>query len=293
MDNDQWTVGKLLGWTADYLRQHGAENPRLDAEILLAEARACDRISLYMQFEEIPPDEQRARFRELVKQRAVGTPVAYLVGHREFFSLPFLVTPEVLIPRPETELLVIQLLDLAKALSPQDEPLRVADVGTGSGIIAICAARHLSAAKVLALDISSAALRVARKNAQDLAVDSRIDFIAGDLLAPVGDACKFHIIASNPPYVAAHEMGTLSRDVRDFEPHTALCAGERGTEVMEHLIPQAAVRLEPQGWLILEISPMIEQAVVELIARESSLQLGPRSKDLAGQPRVVTAQKTP
>src|SRR5262245_51907041 len=142
--SDSWTIGRLLGWTADYLAQHGSDSPRLDAEVLLAYARSCKRIELYTSFEELAADELRTRFRELVRRRAEGVPVAYLVGHREFFSLDFRVTPDVLIPRPETELVVVTLLDQIKATGPLDRPLAIADVGTGSGVIGITVAKRAS-----------------------------------------------------------------------------------------------------------------------------------------------------
>src|SRR5690349_22822695 len=138
MSTDSWTIGRLLKWTTDFLKQRGAESPRLDAEVLLAHARGCERIQLYTSFEEDASETLRADFRALVKRRSEGTPVAYLVGKREFYSLPFEVTPDVLIPRPETEHLVVELLDRAKEF-PAGTALEIADVGTGSGIIAICA----------------------------------------------------------------------------------------------------------------------------------------------------------
>ncbi len=148
---DDWTIGRLLAWTTDYLKRQGADSPRLDAEILLAHARHCQRIELYTSFDQLADEPARETFRELVRRRAEGTPVAYLVGHKEFYSLSFRVSPDVLIPRPETELLVVRVLDIAKAY-PADKagvaeanasPFAIADVGTGSGIIAISAAKHL------------------------------------------------------------------------------------------------------------------------------------------------------
>ena len=154
-------------WTTDYLKQHRSQSPRLDAEVLLAQARGCKRIELYTAFDQIADDATRTAFRELVSRRAKGEPVAYLVGKREFFSLSFRVTRDVLIPRPETETLVVRLIDLAKHFATNDQCPRIADVGTGSGIIAICAAKYLPEAKVMAIDSSEMALAVARQNAAD------------------------------------------------------------------------------------------------------------------------------
>src|SRR5882757_1408341 len=145
---DSWTVGRLLSWTIDYLSKHGAENPRLEAEVLLAHARNCRRIDLYTTFGDTASEDTRTAFRELVKRRAGGTPVAYLVGHREFYSLDFEVTPDVLIPRPETESLVVALLDRIKQRPAANSSIEIADVGTGSGILAVCAAKFIPAAHV-------------------------------------------------------------------------------------------------------------------------------------------------
>lgn len=286
---ETWTVGRLLEWTSGYLKERGAESPRLDAEVLLAEARQCRRIDLYTTFDEIPADEIRTAFRELVRRRAEGTPVAYLVGRREFYSLPFRVTPDVLIPRPETEFLVVALLDLAKA--DPSQTCRICDVGTGSGIIAICAAVHLPQCQVTAIDISPAAIEVATENARTHGVDQRIEFVTGDLLADLPADREFDIVASNPPYVSTRELEQLASDVADHEPHLALAAGPRGTDVIERLIPQAAERLRPGGHLLMEISPMIEMAVRELVAADSRFELRPTIKDLAGLARVVSAQR--
>jgi release factor glutamine methyltransferase len=287
---DSWTIGRLLQWTTDYLKQHGAESPRLDAEVLLAHARACKRIELYTAFEEPAGDDLRTKFRALVKERADGKPVAYLVGHREFYSMEFHVTPDVLIPRPETELLVVRLLDNAKALRA-DSPIEIADVGTGSGIIAIVAAKRLPRARVIAIDQDAAALEVARFNAKSHGVAERIEFFESDLFAALPPEQKFNIVASNPPYVSQAELAQLSKSVKDFEPHSALVAGPRGIEVIERLIPQAAERLNTSGWLLMEISPMIEPAARALVADEKRLSLETTIKDLAGQPRVLSARR--
>jgi release factor glutamine methyltransferase len=288
---DEWTLGRLLAWTTDYLKGQGAESPRLDAEILLAAAHGCQRIQLYTSFDEPADETTRQRFRELVRRRAEGTPVAYLVGHKEFYSLSFRVTPDVLIPRPETELLVVRLLDLAKRRGAESGSISIADVGTGSGIIAVCAARSLPQAEVTAIDFSSAALAIAQENAARHGVAERIEWLQGDLFAAVPADRRFDLVASNPPYVSSAEFDKLPVTVRNFEPRQALEAGPRGTEVIERLIPAAAERLTPGGWLLMEISPMIEQAVGKLLEHESTLDTHATIKDLAGLPRVVQARK--
>jgi len=288
---EEWTIGRLLEWTTDFLKKRGAENPRLDAEILLAKACGCRRIELYTAFTDVPAEQVRTAFRELVRRRAEGTPVAYLTGRREFYSLSFRVTPDVLIPRPETEFLVISALDWIRARPQTDQPVSIADIGTGSGIIAVCLAKHAPASRVTAVDVSPAALEVARSNAVEHGVEQRIDFLAGDLFAAVPPDRKFDLIVSNPPYVTTAEMANLAADVRDYEPHGALEAGPHGTEVIARLIPQAAERLTAGGKLLMEISPQLERPVRALVEADGRLELGPTIKDLAGQARVIQATK--
>ncbi|HVX11140.1 MAG TPA: peptide chain release factor N(5)-glutamine methyltransferase [Pirellulales bacterium] len=287
---EAWSTGRLLQWTTHYLKEHGADSPRLDAEVLLAQALDCPRIQLYAAFDDVPSDQVRTAFRELVRRRAEGTPVAYLVGRREFYSLDFSVTPDVLIPRPETEFVVIRLLDLA---SPADREWSIADVGTGSGVIAVCAAKWLPASRVLAIDRSPQALEVAAANATSHGVGDRVTCLESDLFATVPEGQTFDFIVSNPPYVAEDEVAGLSRDVRDFEPRGALVAGPHGTETIAELLRQAADRLNPGGWLISEISPQIEGPVRELATDDGRYELGPTVKDLAGLARVVQMQKKP
>jgi release factor glutamine methyltransferase len=279
-----------LQWTTDYLEKGGSDSPRLDAEVLLADAMGCQRIGLYTSYDEVPDEAVRTAFRQLVGRRAEGMPVAYLVGRREFYSLDFRVTPDVLIPRPETELLVITLLDLVKGRPAEPaKPLRIADVGTGSGIVAVAVAKHLPGARITALDISPAALEVARTNAAEHGVSERIELIESDLLRAVEARPQFDFIVSNPPYVSTAEFDQLPTDVRNFEPRQALVAGPRGTEVIESLVPQAAERLEPGGHLLLEIGPATDEPVRRLLQSDGRFDLGPTIKDLARLPRVVQA----
>jgi release factor glutamine methyltransferase len=287
--DEPWTIGRLLSWTVDYLKRHGAENPRLDAEVLLATARGCRRIDLYTAFGDEASEEVRTAFRELVRRRAAGEPVAYLVGHREFYSLDFEVTPDVLIPRPETELVVVALLDHVKKRSPSDAFVEIADVGTGSGILAVCAAKYVPNSRVTALDISPASLAVARRNAEKHGVIEQIEFVESDLLSAAPTEARFDYIVSNPPYVSTAEMAQLEPDVRDHEPHVALHAGEHGTTVIAPLIEQSAERLKPGGALLIEISPMIAENVEQIVRDNSELELLATIRDLAGHARVVQA----
>lgn len=293
MQPETWTLLRLLQWTTDYLKQHGSESPRLEAEVLLAHARGCRRIDLYTAFDAEADDALRTKFRELVRRRAEGTPVAYLVGHKEFYSLDFTVSPAVLIPRPETELLVVALLDRAKEIhAAGGEPtIRIADVGTGSGVISICAAKNLPQANIVAIDQSPEALALARQNASRHGVEARIDFIEGDLLSPLPPEPTFDFIVSNPPYVSREEFEKLPRDVREHEPRQALVGGETGTEIIARLIPQAAERLRSGGWLMLEISPMIERPTRDLVIASGQFEPPTTMPDLARLPRVVLARR--
>lgn len=288
---EDWTIGRLLQWTADYLKQHGCETPRLEAEVLLAHARGCKRIELYTSFADPADESLRTKFRELIRRRAEGVPVAYLVGHREFYSLDFVVTPDVLIPRPETELLVLQSIEFLKTLLPRDQPLQVADVGAGSGVVAITIARQVPATRVQAIDISSTALSVALQNAERLGVADRVELVESDLFASVPAEPRFDLIASNPPYVSAQEFANLPRDVKAYEPELALLAGESGTSVIERLLPQAAARLKPGGSLLLEISPMLQKPVEQLLASLDGLEVQPTVKDTSGLARVARARR--
>lgn len=288
MPDPPWTVGRLLNWTADFLRDKGSESPRLDAEVLLAHARGCERIELYTAFEEIADEPLRQRFRALVRQRAEGVPVAYLAGRREFFSLTFEVTRDVLIPRPETEQLVVRALDVARA-RPSGGPIDVVDVGTGSGILAICLAKHLPDCRVTALDVSSGALEVAARNAARHQVEERIELTESDLFAALPADRQFDFIVSNPPYVKTAELAEAAVGVRKYEPRIALDGGEQGLDVYRRLIPEVPRRLRPGGWFFAEIGAAVAADVERLIASTAGLEPHPTLRDLSDLPRVVQA----
>ena len=290
---EPWTIARLLQWTTGFLKERGADTPQLDAQVLLAHALKCEKIMLYARFAETLPEATLSEFRGLVKQRASGMPVAYLIGNREFFSLDFKVTPDVLIPRPDTEFAVLGLTDAAKTLKPavRKDGFEIADVGTGSGILAICGVKKIPGARAAAIDISPAALNVARENAESHKVTERIEFIESDLFAAVPKERKFDFIVSNPPYITTAEMAELDRDVRDFEPQLALEAGPKGTEIIERLVPQAAERLVPGGHLFIEISPQLNEAVAAIITAEPRLELLPTIEDHSRRPRIAHARR--
>jgi release factor glutamine methyltransferase len=287
--SETWTIGRLLTWTTDYLKKQGSDSPRLDAEVLLAHCRRCPRIALYTAFEEVANDELRNKFRELVKQRSEGMPVAYLVGQREFYSLPFIVTPAVLIPRPETEFLVIQALDLLKQRRADAPAAKVVDIGTGSGCIAISIAKHSPTAQLTAIDQSPTALEIAQQNGAKHQLQERITWEQGDLLSGHAMQPTWDLILSNPPYISEAEFAQLDKTVKDFEPRSALVGGEQGTEIIARLLPMVVAQLKPGGSFLCEISPMIEPAVAQLIAQHPELELQPSIKDLAQHARVIWA----
>ncbi len=284
--DEPWTYGRLLEWTAKFLAQKGCESPRLDAEVLLSHVLGCPRIALYTRFEEPATEDERARFKELIRKRLEGCPVAYLVGRKEFFSLTFEVGPAVLIPRPDTETLVNECLALAKPLA---EP-SVIDIGTGSGAIAVVVAKQHKTARVTATEVSPDALAVAQRNAAKHGVAERVRFLAGDLFEPVGPEERFDFILSNPPYIAHEDMAKLPVGVRDYEPLTALDGGPGGYAVFERLIREAPRHLKPGGWLIVEIGSPQEGPARQRIEAIQGYELAATVKDGSGHPRVLRAR---
>ncbi|QDT64509.1 peptide chain release factor N(5)-glutamine methyltransferase [Calycomorphotria hydatis] len=260
VSDDVWTVRRILTWTTEHLKQHGSDSPRVEAEILLAHARHCPRIQLYTAFDEPLSDEERAQMRDLVKRRAKAEPVAYLVGYREFFSLQFEVTSDVLIPRPETETLVMEALDVTKEIK---EP-ELLDMCTGSGCVAIAAVKNHPSMSATATDISSSALEIAKRNAEKHQVAERITFVESNLFEAVSDGSQFDVITANPPYVTNSEWEELEDHVRLHEPQTALIAGVDGLDVVRPLIAEVPRYLKPGGTIFIEIDPAQESPVREL-----------------------------
>ena len=258
------------------------QTARRDAELLLMHVIGCDRAYLLTRPEiELSPD-QSAIYQAWIARRADNEPVQYIVGEQEFFGLKFRVTPEVLVPRPETE----HLVEAALARVDHDAPVHIADVGTGSGAIAVAIAQALPKAQIIALDISPGALNVARENTKRNGVAARIRFLQSDLLAGVSGE-RFDMIVSNPPYVAEGEQ--LEAQVRDFEPSYALFAGPQGLDIYRRLIPQAHVALRPGGWLLMEIGHGQQEALTELLGGWDGVSF---VEDLQGIPRVVCARKS-
>lgn len=282
-----WTTRRVLEWTAQYLKDHGSASPRLDAEVLLAHARGCPRIQLYTSYDEPLSDQVRARMRELVQRRAASEPVAYLVGHREFFSLDFEVNPAVLIPRPDTETLVLEALELLKS---REQP-RVLDLGAGSGCIAVAIAVNCPQAMITAVDLSPAAVALARRNAARHDVADRIEIIESDLFGALPNGASFELIVSNPPYVRDDELDTLEPDIRRHEPQMALLAGPDGLDVIRRIVNDAGRFLAENGSLLLECSPEQVEPVCRLFETHGGFRSTRVHSDLSGQPRVVAAHR--
>jgi len=281
-----WTVLELLRWTTEHFRSRGIEGARLDAECLLAHALETERLQLYLDFDKPVAPVERARFRELVKRRAdERVPVALLTGRREFWSLPLRVTPDVLVPRPETETLV----EVALRLLPDPEsPAQILDVGTGCGAIALALAKERPKARITATDISEAALAVAKGNAAELGFENRIRFLLGDGFEPVQGEC-FDLIASNPPYLSGREAPALPPELA-HEPREALYAGGEGTELLRRIADGARDFLEVEGVLAVEVAPQQAPEMTEWLARAGFVR--PECHcDLAGRVRVVSAER--
>jgi release factor glutamine methyltransferase len=257
-----------------------------DAEALLLELLRQNKAWLLAHGDEELAPSEAARYTELIDRRYRGEPIQYITGEAEFYGLPFCVAPDVLIPRPETEHLVEKVHELAANFS---EP-RIVDVGTGSGNIAVSLAHKLPAADIMAIDLSSSALAIAKNNAERNGVSHRIRFLEGDLLEPVAEE-RFEIVVSNPPYVPASDRGSLAVEVRDYEPALALFAGDDGLEVYRRLIPSAYAALAPGGYVALEIGYGQEAAIRALLASSGFGQIE-FVPDLKGILRVACARRS-
>jgi release factor glutamine methyltransferase len=262
------------------------DDAALDAEVLARHVLECDRATLLTRARDPLPSAFDRLFQQLLARRLAREPIAYIVGHREFWGLEFEVTPAVLIPRPETELIVEEAL---RSLPARDAAARIVEVGAGSGCLAVALAVEFPAAHVTATDISHDALAIARRNAERHRVADRIEFLETDLLGHAPD--PFDAILSNPPYVPRPDGASLQPEVRDYEPAAALFSGDDGLDAIRRLVPASALRLNPDGLLLFEFGFGQDQAVTELIAATAGLRLVEIRRDLQGIPRVAIAQR--
>jgi release factor glutamine methyltransferase len=286
---NEWTIQKLLTWVTDYLTQKGVDSPRLSAELLLSHVLGLKRIELYTQYNKVVGQEQLTQLRGIVKRAGEHEPVAYLVGRTEFYSIEFEVTPDCLIPRPETELLVQRSIEfLRKRAGPQ----QVCDLCTGCGIIAVTIAKNVPDTKAVATDISEPALAQAARNVEKHKLAERIELRHGDLFEPlVPQLDVFDLIVSNPPYVTAAEYEALDRNVKDYEPRIALYAGPDGLDVYRRITDRVAEFLKPDGVLLLEIGYQQGPAVRGLLEQTAAFAQIRIDKDLQGRNRVVVAHR--
>ncbi len=285
--SEPWTIRKLLDFTKGHFEKHQVDSPRLTAEILLSHVLKCDRVKLYIDLFRPVEAGELAQFKSLLLKRVEGLPTQYLTGSANFYGRAFAVDARVLIPRPETELLV----EAALAHLPKDKPCRVLDLCTGSGCVAITVATERAQASVWATDISAEALEVARLNATRFGVDGRVTFFQGDLYQAIAHDARFDVVLSNPPYIRHQDLLTLQREVQR-EPHLALDGGQDGLSVVSRLIGESSTFLKPGGLLAIEIGDEQGPAVHALLSRHFDHKVRVE-KDFARHDRLALAQRQP
>ena len=320
MNDKIWTIGRILKWTEQYFKDKGIESPRLDAEVLLAHVLEKQRIYLYVHFDEPLQPAELAAYREMIKQRVLRVPVAQILGEKEFMGLTFKVTADTLVPRPDTEILVQAAVERLKAMkgeakAPEDEaladgeeassaadrdeaaadvsqePLRIADIGTGSGAICLSVLRYLAGTVADTVDISPAARAVAEENAASLGLADRVTFHTGDLLQPLR-GMTFAAILSNPPYIPEADIAGLAPEVRLKEPHTALSGGPDGLDFYRRLAKEAPAMLVPGGFMAFEVGIHQAEPVAALAKANPLIARTEILPDYAGIDRVVVAWRT-
>jgi release factor glutamine methyltransferase len=278
MVTETWTVLKVLNWTKEYLAQKGVENARLESEWLLCGVLALDRVGLYLNFDKPLSEAELARFRGMVARRARREPLQYILGSQEFMGIEFAVTPSVLIPRHDTEVLVTE------AVQRSGDDGRILDIGVGSGCIAVSLAKALPRAEVMGVEASPEALALAEKNAETHGV--RVTLFEGSLFEPFPTE-RFDLIVSNPPYIPTADLESLQPEVRDFEPRQALDGGADGLDFYRLIIPAAPEHLNPGGWLLLEVGIGQAEPVQGLLEKTDMFTDIFTAKDPSGIERVV------
>lgn len=287
-----WTIQRLLAWITEYLTKNGVDAPRLSAEMLLSHVLGLKRIELYTQFDRVVGKDALDRLHDLVKRAGLHEPVAYLIGRTGFYSLEMEVTADCLIPRPETELLVQRAIEFLRTREGQQH---VCDLCTGCGCIAIAIAKGCPNARVVATDLCDKALAVAARNVSKHGLQERVELLCGDLfdpLVPQLDATQWDLIVCNPPYVSAAEYEALDKNVKDYEPPTALLAGADGLDLYRRIAEQIDRFLKPDGALLLEIGYSQGPAVRDLLERTALFATIAIEKDHQNQDRIVIARRT-
>ncbi len=286
-----WTILKVLRWSCSYLEARGVSEPRPSAEVLLAHCLGGSRLDLYLHYDQPLGENELSCYKKLLKRRLAHEPTQYITGRQEFWSLDFLVTPAVLIPRPETELLVEVAAAYLQGQRAEETSVRLIDVGTGSGVLAVVLAKEHPQAQVTALDQSWEALCLARQNARRHGVEERIRFIMGDLLAALRPEAQFDLIVSNAPYVPTAEWLCLPSDIKDYEPRLALDGGVDGLDVIRRLVQAAPGYLKAGGLLALEVGQGQSAAVEQLLAHGGAFTPAEIRRDFQYIPRVVSARR--
>ena len=290
-DTEPWTILKTLHWTVDFFKRHHLDTARIDAELLLAKALKCQRIDLYIRHDQPLDGNELSIFKGLIRRRAAHEPIAYITGIKEFWSLPFEVTPDVLIPRPDTECLVERAVSVLTDRGFGDSA-RTLELGVGSGAITVALAHEYRNGRFFALDRSWAAICLAKKNAGRNLGDHRIHFFAGDWMdALSADRALFDMIISNPPYIPTADIATLSEDIRRFEPVAALDGGPDGLDAIRRILETAHLHLRPGGALLLEMGSDQRAAIEKYIDRLGHYSSVAFYKDYGGHDRVVLARK--
>lgn len=285
---EAWTIRRVVAWATDDLRSRGSSSPRLDVELLLGLVLKLDRVQLIVDADRPLSKDELAAYRALHRRRRAGEPVAYLRGVREFYGRNFRVDARVLVPRPETEILVETALRRTRAISLS---ARVLDLCTGSGCVAITLARERPTTRVVAVDLSEGALVVARENATRLGVTHQIALLRSDLYAALDPGARFDLITANPPYISELEIPSLPPDVRDFEPRLALAGGEDGLAVVRRVVLGARSFLAPGGVLALEVGAG-QAPEVQALFEQGGFTAIERQRDYAGHERVVSGQSS-
>jgi release factor glutamine methyltransferase len=285
--NEDWSIGRVLAWAAADFRGRGIESARLDAELLLGEVLGCDRVRLIIESERLLARAELAGYRELIKRRRSGEPIAYILGKREFYGLDFRVDRRVLIPRPDSEILVEAALARSRKRSMYGRAL---DLCTGSGCIAIAFRKARPSWSVTAIDVSPPAIEVARQNAVRLGVIWGLRFLVGDLTSVLAPGAAFELVTANPPYIPRAEIDTLDVGIKDFEPRAALDGGADGLDIVRRVVEESVPLLVPRGVLAIEVAAGQASAVSELMAG-AGLERLERHRDYQGHERVVSAEK--
>ncbi len=279
----EWTIREVLNWTRGFFEDAGIVQPRLEAEILLAHALDVDRLHLYLAPDKPLTSDERTRYRTVVKERRSGVPLQHVIGEVSFYGLRFHVDGDALIPRGETE----EMLDQVMKRAPRDREIRCLDLGTGTGVLAVCFARYLPLATVTAVDVSPAALKVAQQNATLNEVSDRIEFLESDWYEKVEG--RYDFIASNPPYIATSDLDGLASEVRDYEPTIALDGGEDGLEQIRRIASPILSYLQPGGVVLMEIGHQQGAQGVEIFTSSGLVDVG-IERDMAGKDRYLVGR---